>query len=562
MKKVFAIIATTALVVSCSTDEGLAPKNGLTLTGYNSIEARTAFDTPTANSIPFVWSAGDYIWLGSFKSKAIAEGGKAAQFKWDNEPSTAGDYHIFYNMTGNHKNAVILAEQSADGNLGNDGDFGYAIADEFKTFYLEHKTSYIWFDTTSADVAEKLTTITVTAEEGVNLAGQCVFDYANNAWSAQVNEGSNKIVLNFGEGVQLPSANDGVFAAMVTLPAAVGGKSLTITYTFADGATFTESKTPTKDFEAGKVRRIATAIAAANLVQPEPEVGYTLKVLTFEDGDVKFSPYTLDYAGVEITKWSELIDNPPYGGPLIYGDCTNTAYTWWDEGNTELCHTFPYNYAYCFWGGGHAISSYWGEGWSDEDRDKHIAKYYGEDYVTENAGNDSMLGWFNLQLMIPVEAHSGSNFAVHYGYKDDYAYIENLPEISFADDVARVIDHMWVTNTNYTLNQLYNGVKSEAGNTFGGSWEGLNEDAWLKIVAQGFDNVEADAYAEPISEVEFYLVQGENVVTDWQKWDLSGLGAVKKVRFNFLYSDEMGGRYGFTIPGYFAYDDVAVRFEK
>ena len=40
------------------------------------------------------------------------------------------------------------------------------------------------------------------------------------------------------------------------------------------------------------------------------------------------------------------------------------------------------------------------------------------------------------------------------------------------------------------------------------------------------------------------------------------LGAVEKVRFNFLYSDEMGGRYGFTIPGYFAYDDIAVQFGR
>lgn len=289
---------------------------------------------------------------------------------------------------------------------------------------------------------------------------------------------------------------------------------------------------------------------------------YELRVLTFEDADAKFEPYTLDYAGVDITKWSDLIDNPPYGGPLTYGDYMTAAYTWYDEGNTKLTHTFPNNYAYCFWGGGHAISNYWGEGWSDEDRDIHIAKYYGEDYVAENAGNDSKLGWFNLQLMIPVNAHSGNNFAVHYGYKDFYAYIENLPEISFADDVARVIDHMYVCNTNYTLNQLYNGVKSEAGNNFGGNWEGLTENAWLKIVAQGFDDVDADADAEPIREVEFYLVQGENVVTDWQKWDLSGLGAVKKVRFNFHYSDEMGGKYGFTIPGYFAYDDIAVQFEN
>jgi hypothetical protein len=562
MKKIFATIATLTLVVSCSTDEGLVPKNSLTLTGYNSIEMRTAFDTPSASTIPFSWSAGDYIWLGSFQSKAIAQGGKAAQFKWDNEPSTAGDYHIFYNMTGSHKNAMVLAEQSADGNLGNDGDFGYAIADEFKTFYLEHKTSYIWFDTTSADITEKLTTITVTAEEGVNLAGKCVFDYANDAWSSTVSEGSNQIVLNFGEGVQLAEANDGVFAAMVTLPAAVGGKELTITYTFADGATFTEVKTPSKDFESGKARRIATSIAAANLVQPEPELSYELRTLTFEDKDARFESYWLDYAGVEIKKWSDLVDNPPYGGPLTYGDFMTTAYTWYDEGNTFLTHTFPYNYAYCYWGGGHAISSYWGEGWSDEDRDNHIAKYYGEDYVAENAGNDQKLGWFTVQLLTPVKAHSGDNFVVHYGYKDEGSFIENLPELSFGDDVARVIDHMYVTNTLYTLNQLYNGVKSEAGNTFGGNWEGLTEDAWLKIIAQGFDDVDADAYAEPISEVEFYLVRGKEVVTDWQKWDLSELGAVKKVRFNFGYSEEMGGRYGFTIPGYFAYDDVAVRFEK
>ena len=293
---------------------------------------------------------------------------------------------------------------------------------------------------------------------------------------------------------------------------------------------------------------------------------YELRVLTFEDEDAQFSEYILDYAddwaGRTITTWSELIDDPQYGGPLTYADYMSAEYHWYDEGNTELAHTFPDNYAYCFWGGGHAISNYWGAGWSDEDRDIHIAKYYGEDYVAENAGNDAMLGWFNLQLMVPVQAHSGENFAVHYGYKDFFTYIENLPELRFEDGEMHVIDHMYVTNTNYTLNQLYNGVKSEAGNSFGGNWEGLTEDAWLKIVAYGFDDVDADAYAEPISEVEFYLVQGENVVTDWQKWDLSALGEVAKVRFNFLYSDEMGGKYGFTIPGYFAYDDVAVRFPK
>ena len=564
MKKLFAALLLLASAVACNKSEEFTHQTTepLVLTGYCAAESRTHVGTPDESRIPYFWSAGDYIWLGSVKSNPISEDCRQAQFVWNNPPSTIGDFHLFYNMTGSNKNAKVLTNQSADGNLGNDGDFGYAVADEFGIFCLDHKTSYIWFDTKSNEQLPMLTTITVTAAEGLALAGECAFDYANNVWESAVTNGTNQITLDFGEGVALQSANEGVFAAMVTLPAAIGGTELTVVYTFADGSTYSEVKQPKKDLTAGDTQRISTTIALADLVQPEPELTYELRVLTFEDQDARFEPYTLDYAGVEITKWSDLIDNPQYGGPLTYGDYTNTAYTWWDEGNTELCHTFPYNYAYCYWGGGHAISNYWGEGWSDEDRDKHIAKYYGEDYVTENAGNDSMLGWFNLQFMIPVEAYSGSNFAVHYGYKDDQSFVENLPELSFGDDMARVIDHMWVTNTNYTLNQLYNGVKSEAGNSFGGNWEGLTEDAWLKLVAQGFDDVNADAYAEPISEVEFYLVQGEEVVTDWQKWDLSGLGAVKKVRFNFLYSEEMGGRYGFTIPGYFAYDDIAVRFEK
>ena len=307
-----------------------------------------------------------------------------------------------------------------------------------------------------------------------------------------------------------------------------------------------------------------SAIVKLNVMAGEWVEELDLRVLTFEDTDAKFESYWLDYAydwsGKEITTWSDLVDDVQYGGPLTYADYMSAMYTWYDEGNTELYHMFPDNYAYCFWGGGHAISNFWGEGYTDEDRDKHIAKYYGDDYVEDNAGNDSMLGWFNLQFMTPVAPHSGDNFCVHYGYKDFFSYVENLPELCFADGEARVIDHMYVTNTNYTLNQLYNGVKSEEGNSFGGNWTGLTEDAWLKIVAQGFDDVDADADAEPISEVEFYLVKGFEVVVDWQKWDLSELGAVAKVRFNFLYSDEMGGRYGFTIPGYFAYDDVAVRF--
>ena len=567
------LIATVVALASCESVNvevsTTADADTLIVTGYSSAETRTAFGEPDDNAIPYTWTTGDYIWLGNNRSSALTEDTTLAHFAFKGGTAVVGTGHIFYNMTGQAKGANVLAQQSADGNLGNDGDFGYATLDEYNTFYLEHKTAYVWFDTKSEDSdMPKLMSITL-ATESAAIAGERLFNFADDEWASAITNGSASITLNFDGGYELHSANEGIMAAMVVLPAEVAGTTLTVIYAFEDGSIFTEQKTPSKNFTMGATQRIATTINKGDLVveTPEDNLDYELRVLTFEDKDAKFEPYYLDYAyfwsGKEICTWSDLIDDKQYSGPLMYGnDSMDAMYYWYDQGNTELYHMFPDNYAYCFWGGGHAVSNYWGAGYADEDRNGHIAKYYGEDYVNQWAGKpgaDGALGWFLLQLMTPVPAHSGDNFCVHYGYMDDYSFIENLPEWTFYDCEPRVIDHMYVTNTIYTLNQLYNGVKSEEGNSFGGNWTGLTEDAWLKIVAYGFENVDDD---EPVSEVEFYLVKGLDVVEEWQKWDLSELGAVAKVRFNFLYSDEMGGRYGFTIPGYFAYDDVAVRFDK
>ena len=542
------MMAMAAIFTSCSKEEDFESKVGnYTLVGYADVESRTAFGTPGDGSIPFVWSEGDYIYAGSTKSNAIVNGGNSTKFTFSSKPTG----NVYYNITGASATEANVKAKQTIGNLGASGDFGYGTISN-GSFTLNHGTSYLWFDIVALPQGATLQTITFDA--GTTIAGTA-------AW----NGGSFGTIINGSSSIQLTvnqASFSGAETTMVVFPSAL--ENATVTYQLAMGNK-TKYYTQTlgaKTLTQGKTYQISVNLATSDL--------HELRVLTFEDADAKFESYYLDYVnnyeGKEIKKWSDLIDSPQYMGPLTYGnDQTDAMYTWWDEGNTELLHTFPDNYASCFWGGGHAISNYWGKGWEDEDRNKHIAEYYGQDYVDQWAGQpgaDSFLGWFNVQMMAPVAPHSGDNFVVHYGYKDAQSYIENLPEISFADDKARVIDHMYVVNTNYTLNQLYNGVKSEEGNTFGGSWEGLNDDAWLKIVAQGFDDVEADAYAEPISEVEFYLVQGKNVVTDWQKWDLSGLGPIKKVRFNFLYSDEMGGRYGFTIPGYFAYDDIAVRFEE
>ena len=268
---------------------------------------------------------------------------------------------------------------------------------------------------------------------------------------------------------------------------------------------------------------------------PEPAPNYTVRVLTFEDADYKGG---VNFAGG--SDWSSLIEDPQYGGPMLYPDGSGTtdaskAYTWTDAGNTELTHMLPYSWNnYCYWGGGHAISHY-------------------------TSGEASKYGDYNHQLTVYQKGvtgiqttgggHNGSNnFAVHFGYKDNSGYTDSqiLPSFSFADGVARVIDHMYVNNVCYAVNCYIDG---------NGLTAKIGPDDWVKLTATGYNGT------EKTGETSIYLCNGpDNIVLDWTKFDLSGLGAVTKVEFNITGSSDNG--YGFSQPAYFAYDDVAVRFEN
>ncbi len=262
---------------------------------------------------------------------------------------------------------------------------------------------------------------------------------------------------------------------------------------------------------------------------------YELRVLTFEDADARFTPYDLGYCGRKISKWSDLIDDPQYGGPMLYADYSKAEYTWWDEGNTELMHTFPYNYqAFCYWGGGHAISHY---------NSSAFAKF---------GDHNNQLTVYNRQagkeMMTTGGGHNGSaNFAMHFGYKDGSAFnqTEFLPALVFADGQARVIDHLYVNNSTYAINCYKDG---------NGLTDKIGPDDWVKLVAIGLDD-----QGEKTGETTLFMCQGpENIVQEWTKWDLSVLGPVVSVEFNVTGSSDNG--YGFSQPAYFAYDDVCVRF--
>lgn len=238
-----------------------------------------------------------------------------------------------------------------------------------------------------------------------------------------------------------------------------------------------------------------------------------MRILTFEDE-----------AGSSY--WASLIDNPQYDGKLLYGEsgAGSTFYSWIDEGNTLLAHEFEVNkdQGMAYWSGGEAISN----------------------YVETNLENVA----FEYQLSVPMKdavtgfgGHNGSkNFCVHY---DSYL---NSPSFYFSDGEARVIDHMFVGPTTYLLNVEKNG-NNQSGK--------IGPNDWLKITATGMD---ADGV---ITETcDFYLAKDGKLVEDWTRWDLHSLGKVMTVQFK-MYGTVMNA-YGLSIPTYFAYDDVAVRFDN
>lgn len=239
----------------------------------------------------------------------------------------------------------------------------------------------------------------------------------------------------------------------------------------------------------------------------------TIRVLTFEDADWKAGT---NYVGQQ--SWTSLIDATQYGGALLYpADEDATIYQWEDLGNTYLAHEFCNGYMdKCYWGGGHAVSNY--------------------------ISTDVTKASYQQQLEIPVTTgHNGSkNFCVHNGYASYPG--APVPVIYFADGAERVIDHMYVINTSYALNDMMNPYSSFK-----------KDEDWFKIIATGYNKA-----GQVTGTAEFYLAKDGNFVKDWTKFDLSVLGKVQKVEFNM--DGSCVNEWGMSTPAYFAYDDVAVQF--
>lgn len=245
---------------------------------------------------------------------------------------------------------------------------------------------------------------------------------------------------------------------------------------------------------------------------------YETCVLTFEDADYKGPSNIKSY-------WSSLIDEPQYGGPLLYGD----GCTWADENNTFLSGSvLPYDAA--TWsgglsGGGIAISNYANGMLTGADYTRQLEVYNAE---LDGAGRSG-------------SGNEGSNnFAIVY---DGGTWGSN-PAALVMKNGKTVVESVYVNNTCYVLNSLING-------------DGYNppmaDDGYFKVTATGYVDGEATG-----SE-DFILASNDEYVTYWAMWNLSSLGAVDKIVFTLSGSADLYGPYGLNAPAYFALDDITVR---
>ena len=228
----------------------------------------------------------------------------------------------------------------------------------------------------------------------------------------------------------------------------------------------------------------------------------------------------LDFEG---DYWTSLIDNPQYGGDLLY---KGETYSWYDEA-TDLEHA---NIAGGYeWDGVYYYTA---------TAFMAVSNYLSTDY----AANGSSVA----QLTVYGSAmHSGSNCLVCNGYKSSYG--DNRPTLSFRNEVA-YIESVWVANTAYFYNVALNGDSFAKPLT--------TESVWVRATGYTLD---AEGNEFEGSALDFYLyTEGKDALNGgWKKWDLSTLGKVNKVKFDVQWNGE-GGADNFMHPAYFALDDITV----
>lgn len=283
MKRLIYSLSAAALVLAaCSKEEaGIVPQYEpswtLSLRGVaEEPMSKVSIGTPDdEGDIPFLWSAGDKLGLYVFNGTEVTsnnnyyalldkesgdwQGSNIGIFKAtliSLEASTEYTVRIYYPQNGDAgKGGAVIAHRiqpvqtqrsgGVSGHVGLSGGFAYATSSfttpeditDFKPsldFELQHKTAYIWLNLYAADSALegwKVTSVRLSAPEGVNLSGETSFNTTSGAFS--LTSGTNEVTVNLAEPALLSTVSRNI-AYMTVFPTDVSGKNLVLTYTLVN----------------------------------------------------------------------------------------------------------------------------------------------------------------------------------------------------------------------------------------------------------------------------------------------------------------------------------------
>ena len=227
-----------------------------------------------------------------------------------------------------------------------------------------------------------------------------------------------------------------------------------------------------------------------------------------------------DYEGIDLTdhsvmtltfdenQWDELIDNPQFNGPLLYGE--NAKDYGWTDNVTKLKGGMTNA-----WGGKNGFS----EGGIA------ISNYIDANFDTERS--------YDIQLAVPV-SNGSRNFAVVYCDAD----------LTFSDGVAREVKSIDVIGTTYLLSIAKNG------NKYAKPLTGKGE--YVNAVITGYNgDVE-------IGKTRVVLAYEDFMLNNWYTHSLSAInGKVTRLHFSMEGTDTS---YGYlNTPTYLAIDNIVVK---
>lgn len=213
----------------------------------------------------------------------------------------------------------------------------------------------------------------------------------------------------------------------------------------------------------------------------------------------------------------------------------NYTYPLWVDATTQLTTDYPT--------------------WFNDDRSNSIGFDYPWILSSYNTNNISpALGWYLTDLYIynpdNADATTGggrngsNNFLVAFGYMENgpFSLGDYRPVFKFADGKARTIKSIYINSTIYFLSVVAEGNGLSPALAPG-------ESVW-------WDATGIDADGNEIGTIRRTFASYELVIKEWTEWDLSELGPIVALKLN--QGGETDNGYGYSLPAYYAIDDITV----